>query len=418
MTLKLNAAEAAAVHSQSNQALATAMRILVAAGELLGAKRLVPIVSSHIDGCLYHGDSGTEFAEMLVTQNAQVAVPTTLNVGAIDLRTPERIKLNAHKHSMALRLMRAHEKMGCKPTWTCCPYQAGHRPEVGADVAWGESNAVAFCNSVLGARTNRYGDFLDIACAIAGKAPEYGLHLTTNRRATIFINTEQISADLKDQDVFWPVFGAWVGKTFGDEVTVIDGLQNAASEDRLKALGAAAASFGAVALFHVLGVTPEAQRFEDISSEDELTTRIYLTPAMLRSARDLLSTSASIEIDAIGIGSPHLSIDEFEVLERQLRGRKLKLPFYANTGRHTLQQLETKKKLKPLQDLGVEIVVDTCIVVTPILPIKDGVLLTNSGKFAHYAPGNIGYQVVYASLAECVETAVCGTLARDESIWA
>ena len=144
-----------------------AMRIVAEAANLLGAPRLIPIASAHIDGALYHGDSGTLFAEKLVDGGAKVAVRSTLNVGALDLTGCSRVRLAEPERGMARRMMQAYLKLGCEPSWTCAPYQAGHRPALGTDVAWGESNAVVFCNSVLGARTNRYGDFLDIACAIS-----------------------------------------------------------------------------------------------------------------------------------------------------------------------------------------------------------------------------------------------------------
>ena len=155
-----------------------AMRIVAETARLMGAHHLLPIESAHIDGALYHGDSGTLFAERLVAGGAKVSVRATLNVGAIDLTGCSRNQLPPHELAMATRMMHAYRQLGCEPTWTCAPYQAGHRPRLGSQVAWGESNAVAFCNSVLGARTNRYGDFLDIACAIAGRAPDYGLHRT------------------------------------------------------------------------------------------------------------------------------------------------------------------------------------------------------------------------------------------------
>ena len=136
--------------------------------------------------------SGTLFAEKLVAGGARTAVRATLNVGAIDLTGCSRNRLPAHELSMARRMMDAYRTLGCEPTWTCAPYQAGHRPRKGAQVAWGESNAVVFCNSVLGARTNRYGDFLDIACAIAGRAPDYGLHRDEGRRATVVVDVSQL----------------------------------------------------------------------------------------------------------------------------------------------------------------------------------------------------------------------------------
>ena len=169
-----------------------AMRIVTESAKLLGAPRLLPIASAHIDGALYHGDSGTLFAERLVEGGARVAVRSTLNVGALDLMGCSRVRLEEPARGMARRMMEAYRKLGCEQSWTCAPYQAGHRPAFGSDVAWGESNAVVFCNSVLGARTNRYGDFLDIACAISGRAPDYGLHRQENRRATIIFDVSAL----------------------------------------------------------------------------------------------------------------------------------------------------------------------------------------------------------------------------------
>jgi len=406
-------AEERAIASGSDAA-AIAMRIVADAGRLLGADRLIPVASSHIDGALYHGDSGTEFAERLVAGGAKVAVPTTLNVGSLDLHQPGLVRLSGQTREMALRLMRAYEAMGCAKTWTCAPYQAGHRPAVGQDVAWGESNAVAFCNSVLGARTNRYGDFMDIACALVARAPRYGLHLSENRRATILVDVRGLSKDLRAMDAFYPVLGSWFGRTVGTEIGAVLGLEGFTSEDKLKAFGAAAASSGAVGLFHIVGVTPEAPTIEAIADQPR---RITVDRAMIRDARAKLSTVTGSQIDAIAVGSPHFSIDEFQDLARLLKGRRVAMPFYANTGRHAVKALEEVGLYQPLKQAGIEFVVDTCVVVTPILKEMAGVLMTNSGKFAHYATGNTGYGVQYGSLADCVETAVAGRLIRDEASW-
>jgi predicted aconitase len=396
---------------------AMAMRIVTEAGRLLGAERLIPIVSAHIDGCLYHGDAGVAFAERLVDLDAKTAVPATLNVGALDLMHAGRSRLDGARRKMALRLMRAYEALGCTPTWTCAPYQAGHRPKTGTDVAWGESNAVAFCNSVLGARTNRYGDFLDIACAITGRAPYTGLHISENRRARLVIDCSQLSARLKRLDAFWPVLGAWLGRTVGDRIAVLDGLQGFGSEDQLKALGAAAASFGAVGLFHVAGVTPEAPNVDAALGGEPPEAWLILTVEAIREARGWLSTASADAIGAIAIGSPHLSYEEIVEVLTLLGGRRPRLPLYVHTSRHVLKRLEAAGRRPELAGSGITIVADTCIVVTPILPEVQGALLTNSGKFAFYAPGNTGWPVLYASLAECIETAVTGQLIRDEVAW-
>lgn len=402
------------------EAAAMAMRILAEMGRLLGADRLIPISSAHIDGCLYHGDSGTHFAERLVAGVGRVAVPTTLNVGALDLLHPRRVNVDPARREMMLRLMKAYEALGCRPSWTCAPYQAGHRPAAGSDVAWGESNAVAFCNSVLGARTNRYGDFLDICAALTARAPRYGLHLPENRRARVVVDTSALSPALKDSDVFMPVLGGWLGAEFGTTVAVIDGLPAATSEDRLKALGAAAASSGAVGLFHVAGVTPEAPDIVTALGGQAPEATIRLTAEMMRAARDRLSTTAGTQIDAVALGSPHFSLAEVDALERLLAGRRAAVPIYVCTGRHVVGALDQAGRLQRLEESGVVVVADTCVVVTPILPEAAAgtrVLMTNSGKFAHYGPANTGYQAVYGSLADCVESAVAGRISRDEALW-
>lgn len=391
-------------------ARAMAMRIVADTGRLLGAARLIPIASAHIDGCLYHGDSGTLFAERLVEGGGSVAVPTTLNVGALDLLHAGRVKLAPERAAMARRMMDAYRALGCAPTWTCAPYQAGHRPAVGQHVAWGESNAIVFCNSVLGARTDRYGDFLDICAAISGRAPETGLHLDGNRRPTLTVDASGLDPRLVEEDAFWPVLGAWLGETAGGRVVAFTGLPRNIDEDRLKAMGAASASTGAVGLFHIAGVTPEP--FETTQET------LKLDGTMLHSARDRLSTArakAGDAVDAIAVGSPHFSLGEFRRLLAALKGRKLAIPFYVCTGRHTLAELKTAGI--DIASSGLTVVADTCIVVTPILPAKVGVLLTNSGKFAHYTRPNTGYEVLYGSLTDCAETAVAGRLVRDETIW-
>ena len=419
MTLALTAAERSLVEGAQGPAAAMAARIVAEAARLMGAASLVPVESAHIDGCLYHGDSGVHFAERLVELGGKVAVPTTLNVGALDLLHPGRVKFDPATAEMARRLMVASEAIGCAPTWTCAPYQAGHRPRVGAHVAWGESNAVAFVNSVLGARTNRLGDFLDLCCAVAARAPFYGLHLDENRRARIVINVSGLSPELMRTDAFFPVLGAIVGSEAGSSVAAVTGVPKGTNEDRLKALGAAAASTGAVGLFHVVGVTPEAPDLRTILHGQNPDRTITVTPAMLRQARDRLSTAAagSDRIDAIAVGSPHFSTEEFRALATLAQGRRFRIPFYACTGRGVLSELERADLVAPLKSSGVEIIVDTCVVVAPILPPEAGVLMTNSGKFAFYAPANTGFATVYGSLADCVETAVAGRVMRDERLW-
>lgn len=410
MTLALTDDEAAIARGRDGPGAAMAMRIVAESARLLGAPRLIAIASAHIDGALYHGDSGTLFAERLVEGNAKVAVRATLNVGALDLMGCSRVRLEEPQRSMARRMMEAYRKLGCEQSWTCAPYQAGHRPARGTDVAWGESNAVVFCNSVLGARTNRYGDFLDIACAITGRAPDYGLHRPENRRATLIFDIGGLPAAFLDSEIAWPVLGSLYGRETGTAIGVVTGLATSPGEDALKAFGAAAASSGAVGLFHIAGVTPEAPDVETALCHAPAAETIRVTTEMVDDAQRRLSTAESPRrIDAVAIGSPHLSVAELERLEILIAGRKLAVPIHACTGRHALAEIELSGTRKRLETSGVVVVADTCVVVTPILENRPGgVLMTNSGKFAHYAPGNTGYGVLYATMAGCVESAVAG----------
>jgi predicted aconitase len=244
-----------------------------------------------------------------------------------------------------------------------------------------------------------------------------GLHLDENRRARIVVETAALSHRLLQTDVFYPVLGTWLGTACEGEIAVIDGLPSDLSEDRLKAFGAAASSSGAVGLFHIAGVTPEAPDVAAALGGIAPLQTIRLTPEMIRSTRDHLSTVQTHELDAVAVGSPHFSLDEFRHLVELSSDKRFVVPFYVCTGRSVWEELESSGAAAALINRGVEIVVDTCVVVTPILPASDGVLMTNSGKFAHYTPANTGYEVVYGSIEDCVASAQAGRIVRDESLW-
>jgi len=301
-----------------------------------------------------------------------------------------------------------------------------HRPAFGSNIAWAESNAIVFANSVLGARTNRYGDFIDICMAITGRAPAYGLHLPENRRGQWLFQLEGIPHQLLREDVFFPVLGYFLGATAQSKIPVIDGLLPETTEDQLKALGAAAASSGATALFHAVGVTPEAPTLAAAfqGQPPEQVTSIKL--ADLRSTLRKLSTVADSEpeaasghVDVIALGSPHFSLAEFGMLMPLLAQHPLhpEVEFIVCTNRLVLAGLQQRGWQALLQNWGVRLVVDTCVVVAPIVQRKEGVLMTNSGKFAHYSPGNIGFEVIFGSLEECVRSASQGEVWRDTTLW-
>jgi predicted aconitase len=392
------------------EGVAFAMGLVVKLAEVSGAPALVDISGAHIDGCLYHGDSGIDFVEHLVNGGAMVAVPTTLNVSSLDLLHPDLYRGSSETAAAAKQLMDLHVALGCEPTWTCAPYQLPVRPGRGEQIAWGESNAIVFANSVLGARTNRYGDFADLACAITGRAPLSGLHTDDGRAATIIIELG-IDESWLDHELIFPLLGHWIGMNCGNGIPVIVGLDERVGEDELKALGAAAASSGATAMFHAVGVTPEADTLDDATWGREVPV-LRVTASDLVAIRESLGFARS-RLGAVSVGTPHMSVAEMTRLAVMVRGTESAVPFYVNTSRSVYGAVGSEV-LRALDSFGVSVVTDTCTYITPILGEVDGAVMTNSAKWAYYAPGNLGVDVAFGSLAECVASAVAGRVELDD----
>ncbi len=417
--VELSEADEAMLGGVLGEGLALAMRVVTRVATAMGASKLLDIESAHIDSCLDHGQAGVDFAARLAKERCQVRVPTTLNVSSLDLIHPELYRGEPSTKIRARRLMQYYEDMGCQPTWTCAPYQSEQRPDFGQHIAWAESNAVVFANSVLGARTHRYGDFIDICAAVTGRAPAAGLHLEENRVGQIVLDVSGLRPSLVEVDVFYPVLGHLLGQLAGSRVPVIDGLGFGVSEDRLKALGAAAASSGSVGLFHCVGTTPEAPDLYTACGGSTAVERVVVDAEMLVRARDMLSTSTNTELGMVSLGTPHYSVREFERLVELLAGRRThqSVNVYASTSREVLTEIELRGWVAYLEEAGVQLVTDTCTYITPIIADCHGVAMTDSAKWAHYAPGNIGVEVVFGATEDCVESAVLGRVVRDEGVW-
>ncbi len=390
--------------------VAFAMGLVVKLAEVSGASTLVDISGAHIDGCLYHGESGIDYVEHLVNGGARVAVPTTLNVSSLDLLHPDLYRGTNETAAAAKQLMDLHVALGCEPTWTCAPYQLPVRPGRGEQVAWGESNAIVFANSVLGARTNRYGDFADLACAITGRAPFSGLHTDAGRAATVVVALD-IDTKWLDHELIFPLLGHWIGLKCGNGIPVIVGLDERVGEDNLKALGAAAASSGATAMFHAVGVTPEAATLDDATRGREVPV-LRVTGSDLIAIRESLGF-ARARLGAVSVGTPHMSIAEMTRLAEMVLGTETAVPFYVNTSRSVYGDVSPEVR-RALDGFGVTVVTDTCTYITPILGEVDGAVMTNSAKWAYYAPGNLGVEVAFGSLAECVGSAAAGRVELDD----
>jgi predicted aconitase len=417
-TLRLTPDERAMLGGEAGPAVALAARLLVRLAEITGADRFVPVVAAHVDGCLYHGPVSTDFARRLVEGGGRVRVPTTLNVGAVDLLHPELFRGDPAVGAAARELMRLYRELGCRATWTCAPYQLAQRPALGEHVAWAESNAIVFANSVLGARTARYGDFTDIAAALLGRVPDAGLHRDEGRHARVLFRLHGIPPRLAESDVLFAALGHLVGRGAGDEVPVVEGVERA-TEDQLKALGAAAASSGSVAMFHVVGVTPEAPTLAAACGGRAPARTVDVGVAELSAAARELTSAAGAHLRAVSVGTPHFSLAEFEQLVALLDGRRVseRIEFFVSTGRGVLAEVAARGWLDELSRCGVRVVTDTCTYITPILAPRPGAVMTNSAKWAWYAPNNLGVEAVFGSLRECVESAVTGEVWRDESLW-
>lgn len=397
------------------------MRLVVRAAEITRADRLIDITRAHVDSCLYHGEATLDFVDRLVEGGATVTVPTSLNVGAVDLLHPELNRGDRRTRERGRLLMDRYRALGARPTYTCAPYQLPDaRPAFGEQVAWGESNAIAFCNSVLGARTNRYGDFLDVAAAITGRVPDAGLHRDEARRATLVLRlADDVPAALRESDAIFGPLGIALGRRAGSAVAVIDGLPPGQPEDRLKALGAAAASSGAVAMFHVVGSTPEAPSLDAALGGRPPAAVEHVTLAALRDARDALGGGGEGPLGAVSLGTPHASLDELERYAAMLGGRRVhaECEVLVSTGRDVLAEAERRGVAARLRASGVELLVDTCSYLVPILANTDRPVMTDSAKWAWYAPANIGARVVYGTTAECIRSAVAGRVRRDPDLW-
>lgn len=404
--MKLEPIDQALLAGEHGAAAARAMALLVRYGTACGADRFIDIESAHIDGCLYHGPSSIDFARRFVELGGKVRVPTTLNVAAVDVTHPGWHCGPPHIIAEQEELTRLHEQLGCLPTLTCAPYQRMARPRRGEHVAWAESNAIVFINSVLGARTDRYGDFTDLCAALTGRVPLAGLHRDDARRPAAVIELPSVETAGLPRDLYFAAIGYVVGRRAPGIVPYLRGLPVDASEDELKALGATGASSGALALFHAEGVTPEAADMPTAGVPVET-----VSPTEIEAAIASLCQAAEGEaVAAVCLGTPHYSIDEFVRLNRAVDGRRRSAAteIYVSTSREIAAELERDEAFDALRAFGVNIVVDTCTYLAPVVREASGLILTTSGKYAHYGPGNLGRRVALMTLDRCIRSAEAG----------
>lgn len=383
-----------------------AMEIVAALGKIYAAPDLVEVSSVQVAGVSYKnlGEAGLEFLAEWAAQGGRVRVPTTLNPAGLDLEQWQTLGFDPAFAERQERVMLAFQAMGIRPTCTCTPYFVGNLPSFGQHLAWAESSAVSFTNSVLGARSNREGGPSALAAAITGRTARYGLHLDQNRRAQLVVD---VRCPVRSSSDFGAL-GAMAGRVARNRVPYFRGLDLSAytsddAVDLLKLLGAAMAASGAVGLYHVEGTTPESGQPDIIVPHAEQLVIDSLEPGYRG-----LNTGSDAEIDLVWIGCPHASLGELERVVNLLDGRRVQAALWVTMARALREEAERKGLVGALEGCGGRVVADTCLVVAPVQSLGFRRMATPSAKGAYYCPGHSGLSVRYGSLEQCIQAAVSG----------
>lgn len=417
--LRLTEHDRALLDGQHGKAAQMAMQIVLRMAELQGAEHLVDVTQAHIDGCIYTGPASLRFAGQLVQWGAKVRVPTTLNSISVDQRRWRELGIDPALGEPASALGDAYMAMGAQLSFTCAPYLLDTAPKAGEQIVWAESNAVVYANSVLGARTLKYPDYLDICIALTGRAPLIGCHLDAQRKARLQIELPALG---ELDDAFYPLLGYHIGALAGSRVPLVLGLEKRKPGlDDLKAFGAAFATTSAAPLFHIAGVTPEAiDPAQVLDADTSIAVEKIRLKDLLSSWRELNSARDN-RVDVVSLGNPHFSLSEFAHLARLCRGRQRHpdVVLAITCGRAVLEQAREAGHIAVIQAFGATLVTDTCwcMLGEPVIPLAAKTLMTNSGKYAHYAPGLVGRKVHFASLAECVDAACTATASGRLPAW-
>jgi cis-L-3-hydroxyproline dehydratase len=394
-----------------------AMRIVLQTARIEGATELVDVDMAHLDGVFYQGPAGLKFARKLCDLGARIRVPTTMNAICVDRRQWRAQGIDPVLGEATDALADAYVELGAKPTYTCAPYLLEPKPKAGQNIAWGESNAVVFANSVLGARTLKYPDYLDILVAITGRAPLADCYLDAGRRATIRLELPLLGAL---DDLFFPLLGYHIGKIATNEIPLICGLEGrAVSHDDLKAFGAAFATTSAAPMFHILGITPEATSADAVLDRDARSVRVTLQD--LTETWEELNIARTPEVDLVSLGNPHFSLTEIEALARLCDGRRASegVRLIVTCGRDVFDEAKAKGLIATVRAFGGQVLNDTCwcFIGEPVVARSVRAIATNSGKYAHYGPPAVGKAFHFASLARCVDAACTGQIDTSLPDW-
>lgn len=381
-----------------------AMEMLVALGEIYGAEDFIPIKSAHLAGLSLksHGIAGTEWVEDMARKGAKFVVPTTMNVIGVD--RSRDLGLPADWVEPQMRIQKAYEAMGAYGTSSCVPYYYSFLPRFGESIAWAESSAVVFANSVLGARDNREGGPSAWASAITGVTPRHGFHLEENRKGDVLFKVNVKCENVAD----YGALGNYVGKMIGEKIPVFENLGTPTMEE-LVYFGSALASSGGVALFHAIGITPEAPDLKTVFAGKKYEV-VELGKKELEQGYHNLTSGRNRKVNYVAIGCPHCSLNQVKEVAELLKGKKINkdVMMWVHTNIPIKQMATQFGYAKMIEDAGAVLTQDLCTILGDPEALGVTTLVTNSAKMAFYAPGSNGFDVWYGNIEKCVEAAITG----------
>lgn len=368
--MQLTQREQEMMAGKDGAAVQLAMEILTRVGDACGAERLIPVKSAHIVLAMYKSifDAGVEVCEKFADMGAKFVIPTTLDPCGMDTADPVGFKTPKDYMEKQNRVAAAYKKMGAIPIWTCTPYLAGNLPRFGEHVGWTESSAVAFINSVLGARSNRETAVIDICIGLTGRTMDYGLHRDENRRGQVLIDLDLGGRELADEE--YPVLGYYLGSKLGSRIGVVNGMVGRPTNEQLKSMMAGAAASGSVALLHIVGITPEAPTLEAAFGGNTVEETLQVDESILEKTKGIMSTKVESDIDFVAVGCPHYTINEIERVVKLMDGRKVKdgVQFWIYTTEAAEEMAARMGYKKQLEDAGVKLTLETCMLISPWRP--------------------------------------------------
>lgn len=418
--MKLTSYEKEMLDGKHGEMKMKAMQVLYDLAVYYDVEEFKEIELCHDDSTVYAGEAQVAFAEFLAESGAKFSVPTTTNATACDIVKWDRQKHDVEVMSATRRIEASHVKMGAIPTWSCAPYQCGFQPSFGQQIASAESNVISYYNSIIGARTNRYAGPLELLCGIAGRVPYFGLHVTENRYAEgLIVLGDDVKPEYFEDDSFYTLVAYAYGSIVGDRVWAIEGLPQQISNENLRNFSATAASSGGIALFHIIGVTPEAQTREMAFGGKEPKEIVTMTMEHIKEAHKQLTNEQETEVDIVLLGCPHYSYKDCLNVEKLMAGRKVadESEIWLIVSRATVDRLKDSGLYERLLNLGVQIYSDGCILEYRSQKLGTKSIMSDSGKFCTYCFSMRGIQPIFGNMKECIETVLQGKLVKEEKPW-